>query len=190
MKDIKKWLLLKGVGRVWPGRTHDGGYYMQCHYCLASKDRRRCYCSPQCRYALNNSARQKGPYDRILCPICHRSFEPRQKNQKWCSSHCRKLAWYRQKNGHPIDSLTPLMQELGLLPFQYVPEGTQAAREQQRVRKLCDKRLKRSNQRYIVDDLTPAQKERQFLDRTKKLPPSLQRQIAEILANETAKNKD
>lgn len=88
----KKWPLIQGIGRTWPNGSQ------QCHYCLGlftTHDRRRCYCSSACRKAMHNASRRKQQLTEGECPVCHRSFTPRQR-QLWCSTACRKLAHYRR----------------------------------------------------------------------------------------------
>jgi|GEM_PF-6641332 len=184
------WPLIKGVGRMWPGQTAEGMFYMQCHYCLGifqSRDRRRCYCSKQCRNAMHNAARRQSQPGMIECPICHRRFTARQHNQRWCSPQCRKRAWHRKRHGLPVDPLAGLH---ATDPFQRYPTGTKPQREQRRAQNLRNRRYQRDDERQAREGLKLHQHHVGILDAHQPLPEDLVRRITETLADQTSETTE
>jgi len=186
------WPLIKGVARIWPSLAPKGMVVLQCHFCLGlfeSKDRRRCYCCRECRNAMHNTARRKAMPDKKQCPICHRGFTPRQENQRWCSSQCRKIGWYRRKKGQPIDPLTPLKKEAGWLPLMRGREGSELNKQLNRAQKLSDRRYDRQQDCFVEGPLKPFQNRVETLHRNTQLPDALTGRITEILASQTDSEK-
>ena len=162
---------------------------MQCHYCLGlfdARDRRRCYCSKQCRNAMHAATRRKARLDTVECPVCHRRFTPRQLGQRWCSMQCRKLAWYRKKHGLLVD---PLAKANATNPLRRYPKGSAAQREQSRAQNLRDRRYEREEEQER-NSLKPYQGHIGMLDPAQPLPEDVIRRIADILADKTVPETD
>jgi len=167
----QQWPLIKGKARKWPAKAENGMVVLQCHYCLGlfeSKDRRRCYCSPECRRAMDNAARRQSAIDQRICPMCHRDFTPRQTNQKWCSPPCRKLAWYYKRKGHDIDVLT----------------------QQRRAKKLRHRRCESSQKLFVTGPLKPYRNQVPIINPQDKLPEAVKGQIENILKFKTISESD
>lgn len=196
MSNIEQWPLIKGVARIWPStrtvmppKKGEEVHRMQCHYCLglfSTHDKRRCYCSAQCRKAMHNASRRNKQQVTILCPICHRRFTPCRQSQKWCSSQCRKLAHYRRKHGLPID---PLKEANATNPLQRHPKGTRAHRAQSHGQMLRDRRHEHDDSQEQTS-LKPYQGHIGILDPTTPLPTDLARRIEELLADQTVPETD
>ena len=174
MTDTERWPLIKGAPRVWPGPAKQ----LQCHFCLglfSSQDKRRCYCSPECRNAMHRATHRRQPLAEIECLICHRSFTPRQRNQRWCSSNCRKLGHYRRKHGQPLDRLS---------------DGhTDSERERRRAECLRNQRYQREEE-MERDALKPRQNHADILNPDELPPETLMELIAEVLELATTYETD
>ena len=185
MSNERPWPLIQGIPRVWPSHRSIGPpkqgesvYRMQCHYCLglfSTNDRRRRYCSAECRNAMHNAVRRKSRLDTIECPICHRRFTPRRHNQRWCSSQCRKLAHYRRRHGQPADRLSHM--------------HTDSEKEQRRAQGLRNRRYQREEEQER-NSPKPYQNHVGILDPNRPLGADLVRRIKEILADQTDSESD
>ena len=168
MASSGQWPLIKGKARRWPTPHR---ITLQCHYCLGlfeSQNKRRCYCSPTCQRAMHNESRRKDRLEDKRCPICLRTFSPRQESQRWCSGECRKLAWHRKKQGQPVEQLTNTT--------------TGPDQAQQQAKRLRKRRHERDEQNNPLP-LTP--KNAMVISPGTPLPDSTVRQIAEVLAHKT-----
>jgi len=105
--------------------------------------------------------RQDRPMPAVL--TARRPSTSRQVNQEWCSPQCRKLAWYRRRNGKDLEP----------------------AAQQKRAQRLRQRQQNRDQERFVNGPLKPYCNHATILAPEADLPQSVKGRIAAILESET-----